>query len=137
VKTKYDQVAPFVQKIVNSKTEKDQQSAIDGMLGMLTQNARPESGHRGTGAGKRQELSGVGRGGPSKSGGNHVAGMSLKGKQIGPDMIQPVRDEGGFIGHANINCSLVPATSSLISRTRCYSASQRRWRCERSQLLLW
>ncbi len=96
VQTKYDQAVPFVQKIVNSKTEKDKKTAVHGMIEMLAQNERP-------GVGRGQGLPGAGRGGPSKSGGNHVVGMPVKGKQIGPDMIQAVRDEGGCIGHANGN----------------------------------
>jgi hypothetical protein len=55
-----------------------------------------------------QGLPGAGRGGPPKSGGSHVAGMPVKGKQISPDMIQAVRDEGGCIGHAKGNCSFGP-----------------------------
>jgi hypothetical protein len=62
----------------------------------------------GVGAGRGQGLPGAGRGGPSKSGDNHVAGMPMKGKQIGPDMIQTVRDEDGCIGHANGNCNFGP-----------------------------
>jgi hypothetical protein len=34
--------------------------------------------------------------------------MPVKGKQIGPDMIQAVRDEGGCIEHTNVNCSFGP-----------------------------
>ncbi len=52
VQTKYDQAAPFVQKIVNSKTEKDKQAAIDEMIGMLARNARPVPGCRVPGAGE-------------------------------------------------------------------------------------
>ncbi len=59
-------------------------------------------------AGRVQGLSGAGRGGPPKSGDNHVTGMSVKGKQIGPDMIQAVRDEGGCIGHTHGKCSFGP-----------------------------
>jgi hypothetical protein len=98
VQTKYDQAAPFVQKIVNSKTKKEQKEAVHGMIEMLAQNARP-------GAGRGQGLPGAGRGGPSKSGGSHVEGMPVKGKQISPDMIQVVRDEGGYIGHVKNNCN--------------------------------
>ncbi len=32
----------------------------------------------------------------------------MKGKQIGPDMIQAVRDEDGCIGHAYGNCNFGP-----------------------------
>ncbi len=53
-------------------------------------------------------LPGPGRVGPSKSVGNHVAGMPVKGNQIGPYIIQTVRDEGGCIGHANDNCRIGP-----------------------------
>jgi hypothetical protein len=101
VQTKYDQAAPFVQKIVNSKTEKEQKADVHGMIEMLAQNARP-------GAGRDHGLPGAGRGGPPKSGGSHVAGIPVKGKQISPDVIQAVRDEGGCIGHANGNCSFGP-----------------------------
>jgi hypothetical protein len=101
VQTKYHQAAPFVQKIVNSKTEKEKKATVHGMIEMLAQNTRP-------GAGRGQELPGAGGGGPPKSGGSHVAGMPVKGKQIGQDMIQAVRDEGGCIGHANGNCSFGP-----------------------------
>jgi hypothetical protein len=44
VQTKYNQVAPFVQKIVNSKTEKEQKEAVHGMIEMLAQNTRPGAG---------------------------------------------------------------------------------------------
>ena len=57
VQTKYDQTAPFVQKIVNSKTEKEQKAVVHGMIEMIAQNARP-------GAGRGQGLPGAGRGGP-------------------------------------------------------------------------
>ncbi len=98
VQSKYDQEAPFVKKIVNKKTEKDKKATVHGMIEMLAQNARP-------GVGRVQELPGAGRVGPPKSGDNHVEGMPVKGNQIGPDMIQAVRDEGGCIGHTNSNCS--------------------------------
>ncbi len=51
---------------------------------------------------------GAGRVGPSKSVGNHVAGMPVKGNQIGPNMIQTVRDEGGCIGYDNDNYRIGP-----------------------------
>ncbi len=72
VQTKYDQAAPFVQKIVNSKTEKEKKAAFHGMIEMLAQNARP-------GAGRGQGLPGASRGGPPKSGDSHVTGMPVKG----------------------------------------------------------
>ncbi len=101
VQTKYDQASPFVQEVVNSKTEKEKKTAVHGMIEMLAQNVRP-------GAGRGQGFQGASRGGPPKSGGSHVAGMPVKGKQISPDMIQAVRDEGGCIGHANGNCNFRP-----------------------------
>jgi hypothetical protein len=76
------------------QTEKEKKAAVHGMIEMLTQNARP-------GVGRGQGLPGTGRGGPVKSGVSHVTGMPVKGKQIGPDMIQPVRDKGGCIGYDN------------------------------------
>ena len=48
VQTKYDQLAPFVQKIVNRKTEKKKKATVHGMIEMLAQNARPGAG-RGQG----------------------------------------------------------------------------------------
>jgi hypothetical protein len=86
LQTKCDQVAPFVQKIVNSKTEKDKKSVVHGMIEMLAQNVRPVFGCGDSGDGRGQGLPGDGRGGPPKSGVSHVAGIPVKGKKIGPDM---------------------------------------------------
>ena len=35
VQTKYDQAAPFVQKIINCKTDKDKVAVVDGMIEMF------------------------------------------------------------------------------------------------------
>ena len=118
VQTKYDQAAPFVQKLKSSKNIKEQEAAMGGLIDMLGHNARPPrpiggrgsgplvgkngaAGGGGTGAGRGKGSPGAGKGAPQGTGGNPT---TIKVIELSVELVQAIRKAGGCIGHAKGNC---------------------------------
>jgi hypothetical protein len=106
---KYDQTAPFVQKIVHSTTAKDKKAAVHGMIDMIGKNARPMGGRgRGSslppGGGRDQGLTGSGRG-------NLRTETVVKVTELESVLKKAVVEMGACLGHAQGNCLFVSMPS--------------------------